>query len=120
MRKVTLTVSRYQAGSYSHGSYSRGSLDETFSVSGSLQPLAGEEREALPSGIRRRAEYKFYALYGQRTIRPVDPSSNLPGDVVTYGSVDYVVHQDKNYEIQTFGRRNTRHHRYILIADLEA
>lgn len=54
-----LDVYRYTGGGYVDGRYVEGT-ETTFQIQTSLQPIKGEELEALPEARRQSATYKIY------------------------------------------------------------
>ncbi|MEN0065939.1 MAG: hypothetical protein AAGA48_27610 [Myxococcota bacterium] len=90
----TLTRRRYAVGAYSStGGWAAGpSTESTFM--GSLQPLAGRDRQVLPEGVRASASRKIYCLQG--TLRTDDQHSGVSADEVidAQGRIYTVIHVD--------------------------
>jgi hypothetical protein len=91
-KNYTLDVYRYTGGSYDpdSGKYIEGS-ESTFQILTSLQPINGEELQALPEARRQAATYKIYP-------EVVDPI-NLPLRTVDDENPDQIDVFGERYEI---------------------
>ena len=58
------------------------SLDSSFGVFGSLQPLTGRQRHDLPEGVRARGKMAFYVPLGQPELVNVDLSAPRFSDIL--------------------------------------
>jgi hypothetical protein len=85
--KVSLTLTRYNAGSYINGLWVNGSTT-TPVIQANVQPLKGEEILDLPEGQRDK---KAITLYTASLIKAPDESAQTRGDVFTFDGDTYEV-----------------------------
>lgn len=74
----TLEVKRYTQG-YVNGRSTK-TLDDTFTIKTSWQPVTGEDLETLPEG--KRAEFSFKG-YPNKQLFVADPKKQIQGDIIT-------------------------------------
>lgn len=82
---ISVTRRRRTAGSYVDGYWVEGTATDA-SVSASVQPMRGREREILPEGVRVRDVRKLYVA--DRTALAIDDEVQLDGDWFTVIHVD--------------------------------
>lgn len=59
-------------------------------ITGSFQPISGEEREALPEGVRSSAQWKVYT---KTELQTADQFNKTPADEIAFNGDRHVVVQ---------------------------
>lgn len=82
---TTITRRRHATGSYVDGYWVEGSATDA-SITASVQPMRGREREVLPEGVRQHDGRKLYVL--DRTALELNDEVQLDGVWFTVVHVD--------------------------------
>lgn len=94
-------------GPYTIGSDSRavGGPESTFTVSGALQPLRGDELQVVPEGLSSEDVRKFYQRSGSEWLRTADKHKKTPADLVQFTDQygDIVTYTVTKVEYHGFG-----------------
>jgi hypothetical protein len=89
----TYVVTRSCPSKYVKGRYIPG-VQETLTLSGSLQPLNAKELKLVPEGDRLK---QYYKLYSDQPLFTVKPSSLAAADVVTLNGETYKVYSVESW-----------------------
>lgn len=105
------TVSRY-TGSYVNGEFVP-TLDSTFDVWASIQPLELDQIELFDFGPRRTAKYWMFVRAEDPTLRTTEDTEDEPPDRVSYRGKDLEVHGVGEWRDHL---RGNPHRAYTLVA----
>jgi len=85
LRNKKLAVKRFSTGGYNEntGRWEEDSSPEEFTIKASLQPMTGEDLEALPEGKRAEAGYWIFTSTKLKTVQ-TDGSDQNPDIVVIF------------------------------------
>ncbi len=108
--KTLVTVERH-TGDFVLGEWVR-SLESTFDIELSIQPISGREQQRLPEGYRTRRVVKAYGQPAPvEKLRTTSLASEAPNDIVIYKGDRFDVISVEDWDI---GPVQTRHIRYQL------
>lgn len=102
----TITVTRYEAGSYTKGRYQTGT-QSSFPIEAVVIPLKGKEHELLSEGERAKQSIR---VYSKEALFTGDDKTGKKADILEIGGLSFEVKQ-----VQNWGKTDLDHYRVVAV-----